>query len=144
MRTVIIYKRSQDEKVALGTFYPSTTTYTPSILHLTLTHCNSLVTSTLLSVGYYKFHLHATYTPTHTATRHKHGRAISQHRGAEKSVAPTESPTSLWRKTHRIRPNRLGGRGVWCVRCMQGSVRYFGIILHSWNICISTCYAQKV
>ena len=92
----------------------------PSILHLTLTHCNSLVTSTLLSVRYYKFHLHATYTPAHTATRHKHGRAISQHRGAEKSVAPTESPTSLWRKAHRIRPNRLGGSGVCCVRVCRG------------------------
>nr|DAT11605.1 MAG TPA: hypothetical protein [Caudoviricetes sp.] len=83
-----------------------------SILHLTLTHCNSLVTSALLSVRYYQFHLHTTYTPTHTATRHKHGRAISQHRGAEKSVAPTDFSTSLWRKTHHTRPNRLRGSGV--------------------------------
>ena len=37
--------------------------YLPSILHLTLTRCNSLIVNTLLSVRYYKFHLHATYTP---------------------------------------------------------------------------------
>ena len=80
----------------------------------------------------------------HAATRHKHGRVISRHRGAEKSVAPTDCSTSLWRKIYRIHPNRLLGSGVGCVRCMQGSVRYFEIILHSWNFCISTCYAQKV
>ncbi len=56
----------------------------------------------------------------HAATRHKHGRIVSQHREAEKSVAPTDCSTSLWRKTHRIRPNRLRDNGVWCVRCMQG------------------------
>ena len=80
----------------------------------------------------------------HAATRHKHGRVISRHRRAEKSVAPTDCSTSLWRKIHRIHPNRLWGSGVGCVRCMQGSVRYFELILHSWNICISTCYTQKV
>ena len=67
----------------------------------------------------------------HAATWYKHGRRILQHRGAEKSVAPTDSSTSLWRKPHRIRPNRLRGSRVGCVRCMQGSVRYFEIILHS-------------
>ena len=36
--------------------------YLPSILHLTLTHYNSLIINTLISVRYYKFHLHATYT----------------------------------------------------------------------------------
>ena len=46
-----------------GTFYHTTTTYTPSILHLTLIRCNSLAINTLLSVRYYKFHLHTTYTP---------------------------------------------------------------------------------
>ena len=45
-----------------GTFYHTTTTYTPSILHLTLTRYNSLIVSTLLSVRYCKFHLHTTYT----------------------------------------------------------------------------------
>ena len=45
---------------------------------------------------------HNLHTP-HAATRHKHGRLIPRHRGAEKSVAPTDSPTSLWCKTHRIR-----------------------------------------
>ena len=33
-----------------------------SILHLTLTHYNSLIINTLLSVRCYKFHLHASYT----------------------------------------------------------------------------------
>ena len=60
---------------------------------------------------------HNLHTP-HAATRYKHGRRILQHRGAEKSVAPTYSPTSLWRIIHRIRPNRLRGSGVGCVRCM--------------------------
>ena len=73
---------------------------------------------------------HNLHTP-HAATWYKHGRRILQHRGAEKSVAPTDSSTSLWRKPHRIRPNRLRGSRVGCVRCMQGSVRYFEIILHS-------------
>ena len=55
--------------------------------------------------------------PTHilhnllAATRHKHERKILQHRGAEKSVAPTESSTSLCCKIHRIRQNRLRGGG---------------------------------
>ena len=43
----------------------------------------------------------------YAATRHKHERRISQHRGAEKSVAPTDFSTSQWRTTRRIRPNRL-------------------------------------
>ena len=86
---------------------------------------------------------HNLHTP-HAATRHKHGRVISRHRGAEKSVAPTESSTSLWRIPHRIRPSQLCGSGVWSVRCVQECVRYFEIILHSWNLCISTCYARKV
>ena len=83
------------------------------------------------------------HTP-HTATRHKHGRAISRHRGTEKSVAPTDFSTSQWCITHRIRQNRLRCSGVRCVRCVQGSVRYLGIILHSLNILISTCYVHKV
>ena len=73
---------------------------------------------------------HNLHTP-HAATWYKHGRRISRHRGAEKSVAPTDFSTSLWRKIQRIHPNRLRGSGVGCVRCMQGSVRYFEIILHS-------------
>ena len=67
----------------------------------------------------------------HTATRHKHGRMTSRHRGAEKSVTPTDSSTSLWRKTHRIRQNRLQDNGVGCVRCMQGSVRCCQCHLHT-------------
>ena len=42
--------------------YHTTTTYRPSILHLTLTRRNSLNISTLLSVRCYKTHLHSTYT----------------------------------------------------------------------------------
>ena len=45
------------------TFYHTTITYTSSILHLTLTRCNSLTINTLISVRYYQFHLHTTYTP---------------------------------------------------------------------------------
>ena len=73
---------------------------------------------------------HNLHTP-HAATRHKHGRRILRHRGAEMSVAPTDSPTSLWCKTHRIQQNRLCGSGVRRVRCMHVSVRYFEIILHT-------------
>lgn len=43
--------------------YHTTTTYRPSILHLTQTRCNSLIVNTLLSVRYYHFYLHASYTP---------------------------------------------------------------------------------
>ena len=39
--------------------------YLPSILHLTLTHCSTLIINALLSVRCYKFHLHASYI-THT------------------------------------------------------------------------------
>ena len=48
-----------------GTFYHTTTTYTLSILHLTLIRYNSLIINILLSVRCYQCHLHATYT-THT------------------------------------------------------------------------------
>ena len=51
-----------DEKVVLGTFYHTTITYTPNILHLTLIRCKSLIVNTLLSVRYYHFYLHASYT----------------------------------------------------------------------------------
>ena len=127
--------------------------YLPSISHLTLTCCNSLTINTLLSVRYCQFHLHATYTTCTlphglqdllSDNMHKYGRVISRHRGTEKSVAPTDFSTSLCRIIYCIRPNRLRGSWVRCVRCMQGCVRYFEIILHSWNLCISTCYAQKV
>ena len=60
---------------------------------------------------------HNLHTP-HAATWYKHGRRILRHRGAETSVAPTDCSTSLWRIIHRIRPNRLRGSGVGCVRCM--------------------------
>ena len=53
---------------AYGTFTILLKLYLPSILHLTLTHCNSLAINILHSVRYYKCHLHATYT---TCTTHK-------------------------------------------------------------------------
>ena len=110
--------KGQDEKVAPGTFTILQILYTPSILHLTLTHHNPLAIKALLCVRYYQFHLHTTCTQParnlhnpHPATRHKHGRVTSQHRGAEKSVAPTDFSTSLCRKIHRIRQNRLRDSG---------------------------------
>ena len=48
-----------------GTFTILQKLYMPSILHLTLIRCNSLIINTLLSVRCYQCHLHATYT-THT------------------------------------------------------------------------------
>ena len=46
-----------------GTFTILQKLYLPSILHLTLTHCSTLIINTLLSVRCYKFYLHTTYTP---------------------------------------------------------------------------------
>ena len=124
-------KRSKTKNRYLYPFYHTTTTYTPSILHLTQTRYNSLTINTLLSVRYYQRHLHASYThhklPHSTSTGGRHY-GIG---GTEKSVAPTDFPASQWRITCHIRPNRLLGSGVGSVRCVQGSVRYFGIILHS-------------
>ena len=117
-----------------GTFTILQKLYLPSILHLTLIRRNLLTIKALLSVRCYQYHLHK---PTHNlhnphaTTRRKHGRKISRHRGTEKSVALTDCSTSLCRIIHRIRPNRLQGSGVRCVRCVQGCVRYFEIILHS-------------
>ena len=45
-----------------GTFTILQKLYLRSILHLTLTRCNSLTVNTLFSVRCYQFHLHATYT----------------------------------------------------------------------------------
>ena len=133
-RIAIIYKRTKTKKLHLGPLPYYKKLYLPSILHLTLIRCNSLAINALLSVRCCQIHLHKPtrilHTP-HAATRHRHGRKMSRHRGTEKSVAPTDSPTSPWRKLHRIRQNRLRGSGVGCVRCVQGCVRYFEIILHS-------------
>ena len=60
---VSLNSNNLDKKAVSETFYHTTTTYTPSILHLTLTRRNSLIINILLSVRYYKFHLHTTYTP---------------------------------------------------------------------------------
>ena len=66
----------QDEKVALGTLTILQKLYMPSILHLTLIRCNSLIVNTLLSVRYYQRHLHASYTtyilPRGTSTGGRH------------------------------------------------------------------------
>ena len=132
-RIAIIYKSTKTKKLHLGPLPYYKKLYLPSILHLTQIRCNSLIINVLLSVRCCQIHLHKPtrilHTP-HAATRHRHGRKISRHRGTEKSVAPTDSPTSPWRKLHRIRQNRLRGSGVGCVRCVQGSVRCFEIILH--------------
>ena len=56
-------QKVHDEKVVLGTFYHTTITYTPSILHLTLIRYNSLIINTLFSVRCCQFYLHTTYTP---------------------------------------------------------------------------------
>ena len=48
--------------MVLWTFYHTTITYTPNILHLTLIRYNSLIINILLSVRCYKIHLHSTYT----------------------------------------------------------------------------------
>ena len=45
-----------------GTFTILQKLYLQSILHLTLTHYNSLIVNTLLSVRCNRFYLHATYT----------------------------------------------------------------------------------
>ena len=45
-----------------GTFTILQKLYLPSILHLTLTRCNSLIINILLSVRCCQYHLHATYT----------------------------------------------------------------------------------
>ena len=133
-RIAIIYKRTKTKKLHLGPLPYYKKLYLPSILHLTLIRCNSLAINALLSVRCCQIHLHKPtrilHTP-HAATRHRHGRKMSRHRGTEKSVAPTDFSTSPWRKSHRIRQNRLRGSGVRCVRCVQGSVRCFEIILHS-------------
>ena len=135
-RIAIIYKRAKTKKLHLGPlpYYKNFTCRVSYILHLTLIRCNLLTINVLHSVRCCQIHLHKPtrilHTP-HAATRHRHGRKISQHRETEKSVAPTDSPTSPWRKTHRIRQNRLRGNGVERVRCVQGSVRCFEIILHS-------------
>ena len=56
-----------------GTFCHTTTTYTPSILHLTLIGTNSLIINILLSVRCCQFYLHAPCTtyilPHGTSTR---------------------------------------------------------------------------
>ena len=96
------------------TWYLYLTTKTLHVVYLTS------YTNTLQFIDYQYFNhckmlqilpTHNLHNP-HAATRHEHGRKISRHRGAGKSVAPTESSTSLCRKIHRIRQNRLRDSGV--------------------------------
>ena len=58
-----VYVIASRRKSCTWDFYLTTITYTPSILHLTLIHCNSLIINILLSVRCCQFYLHATYTP---------------------------------------------------------------------------------
>ena len=137
-------QKVHDEKVVLGTFYHTTkallTEYLTSYTNtLQLIDCQYFIQCKILQISPTRI-LHN----IHAATRHKHGRKILRYRGTEKSVAPTDFSTSLWRIIYCIRPCWLRGSGVRCVRCVQGCVRYFEIILHSWNIWISACYVHKV
>ena len=104
--------------------------YLPSILHLTLMRRNSLTINTLLSVRYYKCHLHSTYT---TCTL-PHGTSTGEQYhgiGEQKSLLlrliflrPCGVQSTEYDKIYCE-----AAEG--CVRCMQERVRYFEIILHS-------------
>ena len=116
----VIYKRAKTRNLRLGLL--------PYYNNLHAEHLTSY-TNTSQHIGYQYFtlckillilptrNLHNLHTPQ-AATRHKYGRTMSRHRGAEKSVAPTDFSTSQWRNPHSIRPNRLRGSGVGRVRCM--------------------------
>ena len=109
----VIYKRTKTRNLRLGLlpYYNNLhaeylTSYTNTSQHLGyqyFTLCKMLLI--LPTRNLHNLH------PPQAVTRHKHGRTISRHRGAEKSVAPTESSTSLCCKIHRIRQNRLRGGG---------------------------------
>ena len=62
----------------------------------------------------------------HATTQHKHGKAIPQHRGAEKSVAPTESSTSLCCKSTAYDKIDCEAAGVMCKM-------YAGVCKMFWN-----------
>ena len=102
----VIYKSTKTRKLRLGLL--------PYYNNLHAEHLTSY-TNTLQLIDYQYFAQckMLSILPTrnlhnpHAATRHTHGRITSQHRGAEKSVAPTDFSTSQWRTIHRIRPNRL-------------------------------------
>ena len=106
-----------------GTFYHTTTTYTPNILHLTLIHYNSLIINTLLSVRCYKFYLHASYTP-HMLP---HGTSTGE---GYHSIG--EQKSLLLRLTF-LRPSGVQPATYVQTDCkmQQGCVRYFEIILHA-------------
>ena len=126
MRTVIIYKRSQDEKVALGTFYHTTTTYTTSILHLTLTRCNLLTINTLISVRCYPNYLHATCTPLMLP----HGTSMG---GRYHSIGEQKS---LLLRLIILRPIGVQSTAYDKTDCATGSVMckmYAGVCKILWN-----------
>ena len=60
LRLVIVFS---DSVLWCGTFTILQKLYLPSILHLTLTCCNSLTINVLHSVRCCQFYLHASYTP---------------------------------------------------------------------------------
>ena len=85
----------------------------------------------LLSVRYYQFHLHATYTP-HILP---HGTSTG---GRYHSIGEQKSLSlrKIVLRPYGVKPTAYvqidcEATGVERVRCVQGSVRYFGIILHS-------------
>ena len=57
-----VYAKRRKKKSCICDFYHTTTTYTPSILHLTQIRCNSLIINALISVRCCQSYLHATYT----------------------------------------------------------------------------------
>ena len=58
----VLWQRLEVAFSGSGTFTILQKLYLPSILHLTLTRCNSLIVNILLGVRCYQYHLHATYT----------------------------------------------------------------------------------
>ena len=116
----VIYKRTKTRNLRLGLlpYYNNLhaehlTSYTNTSQHLGYQHFTLCKILLILPTR----NLHNLHTPQ-AATRHKHGRTISRHRGAEKSVAPTDFSAPLWCIIRRIRPNRLCDSGVGRVRCM--------------------------
>ena len=110
----VIYKRTKTRNLRLGLL--------PYYNNLHAEHL-TFYTNVLQLIDYQYFTqckiqqippTHNLHTP-HAATRHKHGRVISRHRGAEKSVAPTDCSTSLWRMIplHTSKPTARQ-RGVMC------------------------------
>ena len=109
----VIYKSVKTRNLRLGLF--------PYYNNLHAEYLTSY-TNMLQLIGYQYFTqckilqvppTHNLHNP-HAATRHKHGSIISRHRGAEKSVTPTDYSTSLWRiiPLHTSKPTARQRGGV--------------------------------